>query len=131
MRSGNGTTLGSYSTKFSFTTGTGVGILEHDDSNSSLSLNSIYPMPVSSSLNLQLFIREEGELSIEVFDMLDKLVYATSKYMTYGEASTSVSLDKVTPGQYILTLRINDDVISRKIQVMKNIIFLWQPLLAP
>ncbi len=119
MRSGNGTALGTYSTKFSFTTGTGVGISEIANANAAFALNNIYPVPVRSELNLDLYIKKSGELSIEIYDMLDKLIYISSEYLPQGAVSKVVPFDNVVPGQYILTLRLNGNIISKTLQVAR------------
>jgi cyclophilin family peptidyl-prolyl cis-trans isomerase len=117
MRGENGTTLGSYSTKFSFTTGTGVGIAEIENSNTSFAINNIYPLPVSEKINLDLFIKKEGRLSISIYDLLDRLAYTKESDATYGENKIIIPANKLTNGSYMLTIRLNDNIITRPIQV--------------
>jgi hypothetical protein len=86
-------------------------ITESNASNSeSIDDISIYPNPVS---NGKIYITAKQDLAkdIEIFDVLGKKIYTTT---IFGK---ELNISKLTPGIYILKIKVNNSSTTRKLVV--------------
>ncbi len=112
VRSASGTTQGFYSLKFSFTTGTTIGIDDPD-----IQITSIYPNPASGEINLAADVRESGDATIRMMDKLGRTIYAATENCTSGKLMHTIPLTGFTPGLYLVSFELNGKIATRKIAV--------------
>ena len=82
---------------------------------------SIYPNPVSALLKIELWIPEDTELEVKVFDANGKEVMNApfSQFKTKGKYNESLQTNELTTGQYVLQIKASSGVIHRKFTVVK------------
>jgi hypothetical protein len=90
-----------------------VGVMEIP-AQSNVLINSVYPNPASSAINVSLNAKENETLVVEVLDMVGKKQMTTSLKANAGENKTSVDVSSLAKGAYIL--RITD---AKNLQVVK------------
>ncbi|MBK7866439.1 MAG: T9SS type A sorting domain-containing protein [Ignavibacteriales bacterium] len=97
---------------------TGIG----DDNKTpvSFSLSQNYPNPFNSSTIIEYALPEEGDVTIELYDITGRLVKQLLKEQrTVGTHKTTVESGDLASGVYIYTLRANDIKISKKLVILK------------
>lgn len=112
VRSASGSTQGFYSVKFSFTTGTTIGI---DDPE--IRITSMFPNPATSEINIAADVNESGIATIRMMDKLGRTMYNVSEKLTSGNFIHTIPVNNFAPGLYLVTFEINGKIASRKIAV--------------
>jgi hypothetical protein len=112
VRSASGTIQGFYSTKFSFTTGTTIGIDEPD-----IQMISLYPNPSSEFINLSVLLKHPGQATITLSDKLGRMVYNASENLQSDLLEHSIPVKGFSAGLYLLTIEVNGNLLSRKVAV--------------
>ena len=81
----------------------------------------IYPNPVNDLLKVELWIPQDTELDVRVFDQNGKTVlYAPfSEYKTKGKYSELLSTANLIQGQYVLQIKTVSGVINKKFTVSR------------
>ncbi len=81
---------------------------------------SIFPNPVVNEVNIQLILSERAQVSFEVYDLTGKIVY-TENFGTLpaGELVKQIQMDNVSNGMYLLSMRVGESNITRKLSVNK------------
>lgn len=78
----------------------------------------VYPNPFSSKLNIALDIKSSSHVIVNVYNMLNELVYHNDEGIkSAGENIIIVDGNKLVSGIYILQVEVNNDVITRKVTV--------------
>lgn len=74
----------------------------------SISSLSIYPNPSSGSVNVDLYLKEEGRINIVVYDMLGKQVFAlpNESVLPLGSHSQNLELSDLNNGMYFMEITI-------------------------
>lgn len=72
----------------------------------SITLN-IFPTPFTESIHLDLHVKKEGQLEIQIFDVLGKRVLSERKHLAEGFISNLIRLDHVPPGTYSVHVFFN------------------------
>lgn len=95
--------------------GTAIGINEESNSNSSL---SVTPNPISEKADIAYEIKEEGFVSIQLFDVKGQLV-KTILNENQSKGKHNVTLDKtgIAAGNYILNINSNNSKETKKLIV--------------
>lgn len=70
-----------------------------------LTIHAAYPVPVQNELNVVLTVTEEGEIVLEVLDILGRVVVRQAMEAVAGANNVQVSLRGVSVGTYQLMLR--------------------------
>ncbi len=80
----------------------------------------IYPNPTIGNLTLKLRLQEPCNLEIRVYDETGKLVKIMDKgKLVDGDQVVSVDLNKLDNGLYFINVSLDDESITKKIQIIK------------
>ncbi len=81
----------------------------------------IYPNPASDLLKLELWLPEDSELEVSVFDKNGKavLVAPFNQFKTKGRYNELLQLSSLITGQYVLQIKTSSDVIYKKFTVSR------------
>lgn len=93
-----------------------------DQENYQIKKNSImnYPNPFNPSTKISYQLKDAGEVVIELYDMLGKKIKTlVSSVKEQGKYSVSFNGAGLPSGIYILLMKINNKVITRKIVLTK------------
>lgn len=63
---------------------------------------SVYPNPTTSDLNIIAQLKEGGDFTIRLTDMLGKIIFSENMKAIVGENNISVSLNAIAQGNYVL-----------------------------
>ena len=74
----------------------------------SISNLSIYPNPSTGTINVNLYLKEEGKINIGVFDILGKQVFvdnlSNENILSFGAHSQKVELNDLNNGMYFMEI---------------------------
>ena len=81
---------------------------------------NIYPNPVSNLASISYTLKEESQVSINVYNLTGSLVidFPTHKQNT-GDQMVQLNTSDLEEGLYFVKLQINNQVITKKITVLK------------
>lgn len=96
----------------------GTSIIEPNNNNFRVVAN--VPNPFANYTEILFTLPTEGNVSLKVYNMLGKEVYATTVSGNAGDNRIPVSAEKLTSGIYLYTLTFNNTSITRKMIVDKN-----------
>jgi hypothetical protein len=86
----------------------------------SLHLSQNYPNPFNPSTNIEFYMPQAGELSLEVFNLLgQKVATITNGFYAAGTHSMQFNASTLSSGVYVLMLRSSTQVRSRKFTLIK------------
>lgn len=81
---------------------------------------SMFPNPATDVINLNYTLLKNSDVGITVTDMSGKAVITEkSRPTAAGEYKKEINISSLTEGNYILVLRINDQIINNKFIVFK------------
>lgn len=79
-------------------------------------LVSIFPNPASSFFNLNLNLPEPAEVKLTLCSMEGKVMKTnTSEYIMPGKQSMTMDVSDLKPGVYLISVRVNDNIINHKL----------------
>lgn len=116
VQSTDGTTPGFYSSRFSFTTGTGVGVEEPSASKNVL-INRIFPNPASKIISVELAMKNPGIVHFSLQDLKGVSVYAASKKVTDTLSTHQIELMNLKKGVYFLHITSGKNEDVRKVEI--------------
>jgi peptidyl-prolyl cis-trans isomerase B (cyclophilin B) len=117
VRSANGIAQGFYSVKFSFTTGTGTGIAEHQDAEKNILIRSVYPNPARKSVTVEADVKQPGTIILSLKNNSGELVYTSSEKIAGTKYIHVFNVNKFKKGIYLLSVTMNGEEETRKIEV--------------
>ena len=86
----------------------------------SLHLSQNYPNPFNPSTNIEFYMPQAGELSLEVFNLLgQKVATITNGFYAAGTHSMQFDASTLSSGVYVFMLRSSTQVRSRKFTLIK------------
>ncbi|MBI9054584.1 MAG: redoxin domain-containing protein [Bacteroidales bacterium] len=104
------------SSSVSFTSGTLNGILQAVKSSSI----NLYPNPVSESLNINFNLLSNSNTKVNIYNQAGQLVkFIDQGELTKGDHNIKIDLSKLNNGLYFVSLDINNQKLTQKIQVIK------------
>jgi len=104
------------SSSVSFTTGTLNGILQVVKSSSI----NLYPNPVGESLNINFDLLSNSNTKINIYNQSGQLIKSIDKgELNKGDHNIEIDLSKLNNGLYFVSLDVNNQKITKKIQVIK------------
>ena len=106
VRSATNGIQGYYSVKYTFLTGTTIGVQQL--SNNGVTLQKIYPNPVQNKLNIKIETRESAKATILVTDLSGKIISETPISLLTGENDITIDIKNVSSGTYHLIITEND-----------------------
>lgn len=82
---------------------------------------SIYPNPVNDQLKVDLWIPQDSDLEIKVYDQTGKavLIQPFGDFKTKGSYSELIETNSLAAGQYVLQIMTTSGVISKKFVVFR------------
>ena len=92
----------------------GVDVAEHVENKT-----AVYPNPTSENTTVSFNIEEPGEVVIELFNTLGQKVFVKTLNMTAGENTVEIPLEGLTTGMYYINVRIENELITEKLNVVK------------
>lgn len=115
----------SASVQYLGTPGTENGIITSADTEqeipNSIALNQNYPNPFNPSTVISYQLAENSRVSLEVFDMLGRKVASLihSERMAAGVHQVTFQADNLASGIYIYRLKVNDEMFTKKMLLLK------------
>jgi len=88
-----------------------------NDINNDVASISIYPNPVASILNLDYTLNETQKTTIQVVDVLGKVVYTTTQMGVKGINTLKVNVKDYASGLYSLNILTGNSVKSQKVVI--------------
>ncbi len=81
----------------------------------------IYPNPVNDLLKVELWIPQDGELEVTVFDQNGKkvLIAPFNEFKNRGKYNELLSTSTLIPAQYVLQIKTTSEVIQKKFTVSR------------
>src|SRR5690606_41900198 len=81
----------------------------------------VYPNPISEDfINLELNLLETKQVDLSLYDITGKLIVnETYGDMLVGNHVKQIELSGINNGVYFMTLRMGDEIVTRKIIVSK------------
>ena len=92
----------------------GVGIEEVSENSI-----SIFPNPASSKATVALNLSESDDVAVEVVNTLGQQVFVQTSKMNAGQNTVEIPVEKLTTGMYYVNIRISDEMITEKLNIMK------------
>lgn len=80
---------------------------------------TIFPNPAFEQSNIKMEIEAQNDVIINVWDFNGRMLQSTILRDVQGEITEPLFLNGMPSGTYILTFRINDEITSRKLEVLK------------
>ncbi len=79
---------------------------------------SIYPNPADSHINIALEISDVSDISINIYNVFEELVYQSDSYV-YGVGKQNFKIDgnKLSSGVYLIQILINETVYTKKVVI--------------
>ena len=94
---------------------TGIEAIEKDEASL-----KVFPNPTANLTNLSFNLSESKQVSIEVFDITGKrLIQEEMGQMVQGNQFIELDVANLPEGFYFLNLRLNDEVITKKISIVR------------
>ncbi|CAN5537673.1 hypothetical protein BH10BAC1_BH10BAC1_01170 [soil metagenome] len=110
-------TPGRSGTPFTISVMNPMAISENENSITSL---ENYPNPFSDNTTINYSINKDANVSISIIDLLgNKIAEITNENKASGEYSTTWNSQGVSEGMYLLQLKVNNDIKTKKIVVNK------------
>jgi hypothetical protein len=80
---------------------------------------NIYPNPTSGNLNINWTNQKAGEATLVITDMIGRAVYSTQLNLNSTTGQTSVSLNDLKTGLYMISVKSDNINYSGKLQIVK------------
>lgn len=81
---------------------------------------SVFPNPVVNNVTIQTSLNESAKVTIEVFDLTGKIVYAEDLgTQPAGEFIRQIDFNNVSNGMYLLQMYVGEASVTRKLSVNK------------
>lgn len=78
-------------------------------------INLVYPSPAINTLNIKLNNKEKETLTIEVLDMMGKMVITKTYYASIGENVTEINVADLAQGTYMLSITNSNKLQSKRL----------------
>lgn len=108
---------GFYSSVFSFTTGTTVGIAESDRVKDGLLIRSIYPNPAHQKISVDVSASYPMETQIILNNVLGQEVYSTTRMIDAQSNNIEIDVSAISRGSYFLIFKTHKGESLHKIEI--------------
>lgn len=110
VRSFSGTTAGFFSVKFSFTTGTTIGVNEYFP----MTGFTLFPNPAASGITLNGYMKISGSVDVQITDISGRALMQFPLNIATGSFSHYIDIEKLNSGIYFLEIRSgNQSTVQR------------------
>lgn len=100
VRSASGSVQGFYSVKFSFTTGTTIGLQDEQP----FTVQAIYPNPATEVITVQLYLQKQLNVLMQISDICGRVLINNEYQATSGLNETKTDVSDIAPGIYFVTI---------------------------
>jgi hypothetical protein len=97
-------------------TGLPVGIEDIDAVDSGV---TVYPNPADDMLNLTFTLDESAMVRYEVYDISGKLILAESNAENQGLVRSSLDVNELSTGMYLLNIIVDEQVVTKRFDIQK------------
>jgi len=82
---------------------------------------SIFPNPSKGSTNLELYISQDSNISISVFDIHGKNIMnvISNEFYQKGQQQFNIDCSAILAGTYFCTIKINEEIHNRKLIILE------------
>jgi len=80
---------------------------------------NIYPNPAKGLTNVSFSLQESSDVHVKLIDELGRTVSNISKTMSAGAQTIEVPTSQLPAGLYMVQLRVNSDIVTQKLEVIK------------
>ena len=80
---------------------------------------TVYPNPTSENANVAITLTKSEEVKLELINALGQTVYFNSSKMSVGQNRVKLPVANLSGGMYFLNLTNGDEVIVKKLNLMK------------
>ena len=94
-----------------------MGPTNVQDYNLGLAKLSVYPNPANNVINVDLFADTEENIQIDLYDVVGKKLYSTTKQQFFGEHQERISVSGYAKGLYMLRINTSKGTVVRKVAV--------------
>ena len=87
---------------------------------SEFNLSQNYPNPFNPSTNIQVSLKQPGQMSLKIYNVLGQLVKVVDQgYRSAGQYDFSVNMSTFSSGVYFYTLHQGSNMITKKMLLLK------------
>jgi len=79
----------------------------------------VFPNPATTQTTVQFVLNETATVSIEVVNALGQVVYTTNLGDVAGVQNVNINAGELAEGIYMINLKVNDNVITKQLSVVK------------
>lgn len=80
---------------------------------------NLFPNPNNGTFNLKLRASDEAQATVQIVDLLGKVVWSNQMSLVLGENTLSLELD-LAPGNYILQVKNGSEISQTNLQIRPN-----------
>jgi hypothetical protein len=81
---------------------------------------NIFPNPANDKLNINMLVKEQGELNIQIVDLTGKLLLTVAnEKVKEGDFTKTVNISSLSNGLYVVKVTINGNTSSSKLTIAK------------
>jgi hypothetical protein len=91
-----------------------IGINDRDQNVERSAIVSVYPNPANNEINLGISIKEAGNVTVEIYNLLGTAVFSSSFEVSQGLQSLAIPVDRLPKGTYFIRLMKNGLFIDIK-----------------
>ncbi|MEO8146124.1 MAG: peptidylprolyl isomerase [Bacteroidia bacterium] len=108
---------GSFSSKFSFYTGSTAGINEIVSATKNLYVKSVYPNPAKNNFTVTGNVKQPCSIAFNLKSNTGKIVYTGTKKISKTDFTTTIDVSKLSKGVYFLTVSADGEEVTEKVEV--------------
>jgi len=80
---------------------------------------NVYPNPITSNAQIELNLTEQSDITVDIYNLLGERVKQVYQgQMTSGSQKLQMNTENLNGGIYFVTININGNIISKKINVL-------------
>ena len=95
------------------------GSTEDVDDSELVDYLSIYPNPAVDMTNVQLNLTDNANVTITMINALGQVVYTNNLGEVNGSQNVEINTSDLEDGIYLVNIQVGDDVITKRISVIK------------
>lgn len=117
VQSSDGTNPGNFSTKFSFTTGTLLGVDNIKGTAQNIELKNCYPNPAKDLLHAAIAVKHPCTITLNLKNNAGKIVYTAEKKIAKTDYTETIDVSKLSKGVYFITVGADGEEVSKMVEV--------------
>jgi hypothetical protein len=85
------------------------------DGSSTLQQLDVYPNPATSDVTSRLTLNELAATSFTIYDFLGRVLITRNTGLANTQITETISIDKLPSGTYLVSVKANDEIITRRL----------------